>query len=364
MIYVPMLKTRREEYAVLKKMADCFSEKIIPLIEIISDKYQLKYKTDPETGEYIYRKTKKRRMRIKEDPTEQDCITLSNINNILEKRRVFIEYFRFSNKVYGNNVDISRAELSWRISNDVELYKAKIKEITMYPNMIPVVSIKTSFGMSKNELVAFIAELQKECSSLALRITEEWIEEYVSIIKTQLRKDDYLLLDILEQNPKHKFMEIEQLLELGGNASFVLLNSPRKRKIGNSDFPEHGETDLINNAAREVAKEYDLDGFGDYCGLKDVMPLNDGSNGTGAALALFYDYNKNVFYSYSNHDTSLGMRGYRNLVPQILSDKVILNPQNDCPAFKKVKEMNGFGNWSTWHNINATRYIYQIYKYL
>ena len=320
MIYIPMLKTRREEYAILSKMLDCFSEKIVPLVEIISDKYQVRYKINSETGEYIYRQTEKKRMRIEEEPTEEDCITLTNIYDILNGKKVFIDYFRFSNKVYGNNVDILKVKLSWRISNDLELYKTKIKEVIKFPNMIPVVSIKNNFGMSKKELKKFIAEIQTECDSIALRITEEWIEEYSAIVETQMRKKDYLLVDVSEQNPELKFMEIEQAIDIGSKADIILLNSPRKRETKNADFPKYGKTDLINNCAREVVKDYNIGGYGDYCGLKDTMPLKDGSNGKGAALALFYDYNKNVFYSYSNHDTSLGMTGYRALVPKILAN--------------------------------------------
>lgn len=364
MIYIPMLKTRREEYAILSNMVDCFSNQIIPLVEVIADKYKVRYKTNPETGEYVYRVTEKRRLKIIETPTNQDCITLSNINDILNGRKVFVEYFRFSNKVYGNNVDISRAELSWRISNNVELYKSKTKEITTYPNMIPVISIKSGFGMSKNELAMFVTDIQGKCDSMALRITEEWIDEYKGIINAQLRTNDYLLLDVLEQNPEHKFMEIEEIIDIGSKANLVLLNSPRKRETKNSDFPMHGFTNLIENSARNIAASYEINGYGDYCGLKDTMPLNDGSNGTGAALALLYDYKKNAFYSYCNHNTSLGTKGYKAVVQAIKNDQTILDPQNDCPAYNKIKTMTGNGNWSTWHNICATRYIYQTYKYL
>lgn len=364
MIYIPMLKTRKEEYSILKKMSYCFSEKIIPMVEIISEKYRDRYAKDLITGEFLYEQRGKRKLRVKAKHTIEDVITLENIADTMNGNRIFIDYFRFSNKVYGNNVDITRAALSWKLSNDVEEYKVKLLDVAKYPNMIPVISIKEDFGMGKNELQELIEKLQGECQSIALRITEQWIEEYTMIIEKKLRKEDFLLLDIGEQNPEHKFMEIEQVKDTGTEGTIILLNSPRKRDVKNAEFPERGKANLIINNAIKVVSEYGLGGYGDYCGLKDSMPLNDGSNGTGAALALFYSFSENVFYSYSNHDTSQGVMGYRVLVPRILEDRVILDPENDCPGYKKIEEMNGFGNWSTWHNINATRYIYQIYKYL
>ena len=83
MIYIPMLKTRDEELRVLKSMKECYSDKIIPLIEVISEKYQVRYQTD-ENGEFIREKHKTQYRKVKCTPTEQDIITLQNLNEMLE----------------------------------------------------------------------------------------------------------------------------------------------------------------------------------------------------------------------------------------------------------------------------------------
>ncbi len=57
MIYIPMLKTRDEELRVLRSMKEHYSDKIIPLIEVICEKYQVRYMTD-ENGEFIREKHK------------------------------------------------------------------------------------------------------------------------------------------------------------------------------------------------------------------------------------------------------------------------------------------------------------------
>lgn len=362
MIYVPMIKTRQEELKVFNEMSYCFSKNMMPLIEIINEIYEIRYKKD-EHGEYVYNYSKKRKTKIKEEPTEEDIITLKEINKIVDGKMMFIDYFRFSLKKYGKNIDIKKAGLSFDLNSNLDLYKKKLLETIQYSNMIPVVSIKNDCEFPKSNLIKFVLDLQEKTTHMALRITADWLDETKDIIG-KLRASDFLLFDVEEQNPQYKFVEIEELNELKAECQIILLNSPRKKDIKNGEYPEHDETDLINNCAREVALEYNLSGYGDYCGLKDVMPSNDGSNGKGAALALLYDYNKNVFYSYCNHDTSKGMSGYTTLIPVIRSDENALNPDRDCPAYEKINSMSTAGNWATWHHINAARYIHQTYKYM
>jgi len=365
MIYVPMLKNRKEEKNVIKSMKECFSDKIIPLIEILVDKYEEKFKINPITNEFIYEQRGKQRRRVKEKPTDKDIVTLEAISKLLPNKQVFVDYFRFNSKRYGGNkIDINKVSLAWRLTNDEVLYKNRLKDIARFPNIIPVVSIKDGFDMKKADLKVFFEELQQTNNSVALRITEEWIKKYKDIIQTVLRNSDYLLFDISEQNPEVKFMEIEEIIELESKAKIVLINSPRKAALKNGEYETRGITEHINNCAREKAKEYRLYGYGDYCGLKDTLPTIGGSNGTGAALALLYDYNKNSFYSYMEPDTSQGVSGYKKLIPIILADRVILD-SNGCPVFNMIESMEKdhvSGNWSTWHGINARRYIHQVYK--
>jgi hypothetical protein len=54
MIYVPMLKTRKEEMRVAKALNYCFCDNIIPIFEIINDIYKDKFEVDPETHKVLY----------------------------------------------------------------------------------------------------------------------------------------------------------------------------------------------------------------------------------------------------------------------------------------------------------------------
>ena len=362
MIYIPMLKTRSEELRIAADVNECFSTKIIPLFEVISEKYRVRYKTN-EKGEFIRERHKTRTMKVKCEPTEEDIITLSNINEIVNNNKVFVDYFRFSAKKYGKKVDARRAGLAYELSGDYFLYKKKLLAVTVYDNMIPVISIKEDYDIEHSELRELIVKIQQKTAHIALRITDGLLDMHNDIIVNCLRKQDYLLYDLEENNPELKYERIKQLKGDNLLCRIILLNSPRKSCIKNVEYPVNDVTDLINNCARNVAEECELDGYGDYCGLMDDMPIRGGANGTGAALVLFYNYEDNVFYSYCNHNSKLGKAGYKDIIPLIRKDEKLLDPLGECPGFRKMHE-EPVKNWNTWNYVNAARYIYQIYKNL
>ena len=49
-MYVPMFKTKKQELSVSKEMNHCFSSETIPLYEILTAMYKVRYKTDPKTS--------------------------------------------------------------------------------------------------------------------------------------------------------------------------------------------------------------------------------------------------------------------------------------------------------------------------
>lgn len=362
LLYIPILKTRPEELRLVANLNYCFSENIIPLFEIINDIYEPRYKVDPFTKKPVYEKRGKQNRKVLEPPTDDDIITLDQINDIVGGKTTLIDYFRYTLKKYGRRIDIQRVALSRRLNDDLSLYKKRTKEISSFKNLIPVVSIKDGFFMPKNELKSFLEDLKSENDQIALRITEEFINTYKELLEGVLRSCDFLLFDILEQNPELKFMEFDELREMDISAKIVLINSPRKSGINNGEYPENDYTDLINNCAKEKLSEHDFEGYGDYCGLKDQLP-SSGGNGKGAAVAFIYDYNNNCFWTYTNKDQSQGVRGYKVLLPKIKADKPRFDSDDDCEGYKKINATE-CGNWGTWNNICATRYISQVFKYM
>lgn len=367
-MYIPIMKTRKEEFSVSKNLNNYFSDDIIPLFEILNEEYEVKYEID-SNGNYLMEKKagRKKKSRIKKEVTNDDIITLDKINNIVNGAKVFIDYFRFDIKKYGNKFDVSKVMLAYRLNNNSEEYIKKLLEVSRYENMTPVLSLKNAHSFSNSKVIEIISKLQELNSSIALRIEDALYDTLKSIVEKYLRESDYFLYDINEQDFESKFIELSELEVCKTKAKKIVLNSPRDPKITNKDYENECVTMLINNSAVTGYKDYNLDGFGDYGGLKDQLPTNGGSNGKGAALALLYNYNDNSFYSFCNSDTSLGLKGYREVVDSILNFENILNPNNDCIAYSKIKlmrEREKYGSWCTWNNIALTRYIQQIHMIL
>ncbi|OPF51559.1 hypothetical protein BH721_01275 [Clostridium baratii] len=363
-MYVPIMKVRAEEKKVSKKLRYCFSEKIIPLYEILKDSYETRYKTD-EQGNFVMelKPGAKRRNKIKLSPTEEDLITLEELN--LDGAVAFIDFFRFEADAYGGNkIDINQVELAYKLSRDEEEYINRLKSISSYENFIPVISLKNNFTFNRSKLISLIKELKLENNCIALRIEDKVFDSVKEVVEEYLDEEDYLLYDIKEQNIDSKVMEIYELNECDIKSKKILLNSPRKAKLKNSEYENCEKSILIDNSVVDEYQDYEFDGFGDYGGLKDQLPTTGGGNGKGAALGLVYNFEENAFYSFCNYDTNLGMGGYIKVIDDILKFEHKLNSDGKCPFYKEVNkrklEKRG-GSWATWNNLTLTKYIYEIY---
>lgn len=366
MLYVPVMKNRKEEVSFLKSQNSLFSDRIIPLIEVISNTYETKYKLD-ENGdlEYIAKTGKngrERRSRIKLPKTDEDIITIPDLVKKVCNKDIFVDYFRFSVGEYTGNLNYSKIELSLTNSRSIESYKKCILELCQFGNIIPVISIKKGLEFNEIDLKAFTDEIRGFDRPLGIRITSNIFNNYSSKIEKILQKGDYLFFDIREEDIESQFMELEEFSDFQIDATKILLNSPRKRELRNTAYEESGVTELINNSVAETYQDYGFDGYGDFAGLKDTLPEDAGSNGTGSAMGLLYDKDINAFRVYRNPDTSLGVSGYKEVIEDIMKEKSILDPDNDCLAIRKISELNGVGNWSTWNHITLLRYVDQVMK--
>lgn len=365
-MYILLMKAREEEFKVAKNMNSCFSDDIIPLFEIIDDSYKKRYKVD-ESGNFIYFKKTgaKRQSRVTEEPTEGDIITLDKINNLVNNKKVFIDYFRFDPDRYGTNLDLNRIKLSVLMNQDKNLYLKKICSIERYKNMIPVLSLKSIVPYEEVELLDIIEILDAKFESIAIRVEYDLLDRHKNIIINTLRQNDYLLFDINETSYKYKDINYEELDNLKVKCNKVLLNSPRSRDIENRSFGNNVITKLIDNSVVIKYKQHNFDGFGDYGGLADQLPKTHPKNNVGSALSLLYSFENNSFYSFCNKDTSLAQRGYKNVINDVLLKETLLNPKKICKAYLSIHKMNdsdSFRDWKKWKGVTLTRYLDQIYQ--
>lgn len=365
MIYVPILKNRGCELKAASEISDCFSSKVIPLFEVINDKYKDQFLVDPDSGKYItsIKAGRKKASKIKLPHTDQDIVTLQYINSIIKSKTAFIDYFRYSDEEYPPNIkiDLKQVELSLQLSRNYELYENHLLSMVQFENLIPVISIKKKFQDPIQQIRPLINKLQKEKQSIAIRLTANLTNKYKTMLPL-LRDTDYLLIDLREQNIESQFMELTDIQELDLICNVILLNSPRKASIKNTQYEEKGYTSLIDNSVLSKHSSYDFEGFGDFAGLRDLLPAyQSGSNGKGSALALMYFFNANKFMSLRNTNTDLGPRGFQKIKRYILANETLFNPNNNCRAIEEIKNFPNSGGYQNWITIIVIRYIHQIY---
>jgi hypothetical protein len=352
------MKNRQEELKFSQNCNRLFSDQVVPMYEIVKEMFEYKYAKDPITNEYIYeiKPGNKKKTKIRLKPTHQDIVTLKSLNELVNGKKAFIDFFRFFEDEYGKTA-FDGIELSYRNSRDYDSYKKRIVEIGDYENFIPVISIKKGLVISESDLYDLIQLLRKKNSSIALRITDDILDNYKDFIETYFLPNDYIMLDIREQEPKSKIMEFEEFQDMKINSYKIILNSPRKRTINNNEYENRQYTKKINNDLMKIHNSYEFAGFGDFGGLKDDLP-RVGGNGKGSALALIYFKKENSFYSIVNSDTSLGCTGYLSIIDYILKNEKKFDSKKDCPAIEKIRNL-GCGNFASWNNITLTRYIHQ-----
>lgn len=357
------MKYRIQEKNVTRDFHQLFSENIIPLFEIVTEYYIERYKEDPETGEPIRVKPKgkNRREKVKLPNRDEDIITLSELNEILNGKKAFIEFFRYTDKEYTDGkIESQKVKLSFTLSRDYGLYKKRMLEINNFKNLIPTISVKEGFEFSRTDLISIISDLKANQSPMAIRITDELFYDYSEQFSKYLTSSDYIMLDIREQDIESKFMELEEFKDFETDAYKILLNSPRISEINNGEYENAQFTDKIDNSCAKIYQEYNFDGFGDFGGLKDKLPTEGGP--FGCALALMYSKEHNQFFSVVNKDSKLGLRGYRTVVPELLDNREIIDPDNNCPIIDKIEKNaknDSFGNWESWIYYTLARYIHQ-----
>lgn len=370
MIYVPVLKYRQEEKKVLADVHDCISDQIIPLIEIIQDSFPTFYEYEEDgsikrelsqysTGKKYYKK-------VTREPLPDENCTLEEIAHRVKDKNVFVDFYRFDEGEYEkSSIDMSKIKLSFLLSRDINLYIQRVLETNKYEHIMPVISIKEHFEFEKDTLCDIIRGIKKAGKNLAIRVTHELFAHYRAICETELDENDFVMMDVGEEELEPHYMELSALGNSNCKAKKIVLNSPRSYKVTTAQFEETGITELIDNCARDTYLEYDLDGYGDYAGYCNKLPQRQhGLGNVGHAIALMYRYDVNGFEVFKNQGNN-GHLGYDNVRDQVLAAEKRLNPDGDCIAYEIIHQnKEKMKSWAAWNRICMVRYIHQIYKYI
>lgn len=287
--------------------------------------------------------------------------TLEKLNNLLPRHRVFVDFYRCDLSRF-KRLDGAKCALVFRWNNDLELYSSCLRQAAAFANIVPVVAIKEGVSkLSPEELESLVSEVKSIQGSPRVAVRIEDYEGYDEVLKKVLSPDDFLIYDINETPLPSKIEEIDELESLGIEAKKILLCSPRRRTIKNSTYIDGA---FIDNSHIQSYSDYGFDAVGDYAGLKDDLP-GAGGGAKGCALALLYEGAGNSFRTFVNPDSSLGTRGFRSVVGDILGRRAELEGRvGECLALKMISERatgDHFGNWQTWITYTVVRYVQQLY---
>jgi len=338
-MYIPVFKNRLFENKFIREQQVYFGDNIVPLIEILSLKIgRTKMSVDEMLSIY------------------DDCFS----SNYL------IDYFTFDDGEY-SKFDPNQVPFYFEHRNDkIKDYYDLLELVCQTKHGVPVISIKKGrdYLLNGSAIKMLIQNLQIKSPKIAIRIQSRLLQTFFKDIDPLLRDDDLLIYDINEDSIQSKFFDRKTISSKTNYYKVIVLNSPRSSKINNGSYHDGDYTGLIDNKIKVEYITLGFDGFGDYAGLKNVLPT-DGSNGKGAALGLFYDNSVNQFFSIMNENSDLGTRGHLYVLEQAFEvHKQRLNPNNDCPAYNFMYDnlycKNSPGQWGQWKYITILRYISQV----
>lgn len=341
-MYMLAMKNRTSELKALSLLcgSGAIDEGFVPLVEVI--------RLDKSDGDW--------------NGTPLSCgNTLERLNALLPGHRTFVDFYRCDLSRF-KRLDGAKCALVFRWNNDLELYVNCLCQAAAFANIVPVIAVKE--GISKftpEHLEKLVLEVRSRQPEPCIAVRIEDCDGYGEVLKKVLGPNDYLIYDINETPLPSKIEEIDELKSFGIAAKKVLLCSPRRRTVKNSTYIDGA---FIDNSHIQIYLDYGFDGVGDYAGLKDDLP-GAGGGAKGCALALLYEGASNSFRSFVNPDSSLGTKGFRSVVGDILGVRAELESYvGECLALEMISNQAAdghFGNWQTWITYTMVRYVQQLY---
>lgn len=339
--YVPVLKNRPQELAVLKILFKLpISNSVLPLIEIVQEKSNVRSRA------MFYDEIQK----INETnmPVMVDIVRVNNPKGTKPN----IKEFLINNK---NNFE-----------HYINLYK-QLKEI---PNLIPVVSydpddynindIKQTSNAIKSIGFTKIAYRLKWKSKTFLSPLSE--------IANIINSSDILLFDIGHTGHSSSILKdpYNKINKLRSKKDFisVIINSTIPKNLKNTDLINGQKIEGLDCALQKAYSVYGFNAFGDYACVKSELPPSGGTISPGF---IFYCSTKNCYIGYKGRIKKL-TEFKDHIVPELLKSSYwhILNRQHkeNCPGCNIIKEVhNGLNEGKSqgmWKRVSMLHYIYTM----
>ena len=346
MKYVPVLRYRQEERRALSLVK--LTPKIMPLIEIVSEKTNIRNK---EGFGPLYTKE------------------LKNVGvPLMVDFPMYLSLSRSTKPATFSFLSPIQTNINLRI----EYFKKLrfVPDITPVVTYIPQKHYKGSAREIKHPIILEANELRKiGFTRLAFRLYIRGLNGALQDVSSVIKKGDILLLDLekqLHQKLEHQHL-YPQVISLGKahDCVVVIIRSAINDDITNVGLIDGQPVGNIDNTLINKYKTLGFDAFGDYAGLKRDRLYKGGPGGTPGFL--FYFRTKNEYIGFKGHDTVL-QEYSQHILPSVFHSSYF-NKSSDthlstCPGCSTIIDLyNKSGKCDShakWKGLAVMHYLHTM----
>lgn len=348
--YVPVVRYRQQERDVLSTIQ--VSEKVMPLIEIVAEKPNVKMKG-----------------------------TFKSINSQDLGKLKFPFMVDFPTYLDTTDSKMRTNYASFLIkASEVDDRIGLFKELVDVPNLVPVITYQTrqdypKIASSANPIPKQASELRPLFGRLAFRLYKTNFFSALQDIATVLKHGDIVLLDIDHDKIDEELCVMSlypTLLKVARehSASSVIVRAAIDPGMKNYQLPHDAPITTINNAQVLDYGKFGFDAFGDFAGIKKDR-LHDGGGKKSTAGFLFYHFSTNQY---------IGFRGRRGMftdyapivLPSVYNSKYFsvydANHKMQCFGCAKIADLytnsGKCNSHAIWKGISVGHYIQTMDEFL
>lgn len=304
---MPVLRYRESEKKALEDVS--FSNKILPLVEIVQEK-------------------RRSNMAINCIEEIKNYLHTSNTPLLID----FPLYIKFQTNTLANVRDFIGPLIA-----DPKLRLDHFKSF-IGTRIIPVVSYNPNTPIFPTGDVAHeINELRKYFDRIALRLYTSHAQSVLSEADGLLRENDIIIVDIDDESHTNpiftRYFSFVQAIASKHRCKTVLLRAVLGHDVTNTGLTNNQIVNRLDNSHLKDYSGYGFNAFGDYCGIKKDL-LTDG--GMPSPGCIFYHWWTNAYY------------GHKGIYKQPATFTTMV-----VPSLTTSNQWNDYGTHSSSHQANC-----------
>lgn len=343
-MYVPVMKNRTVEIAVIKKaLENGLSSNIIPLIEVVQEKSRVNLKL--------------------KSFSEEIKILFKDTNN-----KFFVDII---NRPVSNNVNPTVQEFVTNNNRDSTFTIKSLLSCSEINNCIPVLSYDDIELLEEEKVLNDIEKLRAKFDNIAIRLSPTQYNVLSNVLFEILKENDYFLFDI--QKNKHTSPSLSKSFKkiknekTGKKINTILLvdNKPTDHvNVGIIDGKLIDEIDVsyLEDYKKDIYSNFD--GVADYVGVTSVLPTKGGAI---SPAGIYYSRKDNKFVGYRYRDDKRVMSEFKDHIrPEIMNSEFWKQYSEEhhtnCEGCKTISDATG-KTQGAWKGVTMSHYIYTLDEY-